>query len=176
MADAVFSAAFLHGCLRNARYVEMACMAPVVNVRGPLFVHPKGIVKRTTFHVLKMYSDLLQPNFVDSHVISQPLQIGPASVPCIDAVTTCSDDRLEVAIAFVNRHPELPATVKLNKMTPGRAKLTWLSGDSTDAYNDVTHANRVVPVSQDVSLQSGSLQLPPHSVAVLRASLQGATS
>ena len=34
MADAVFSASFLHGCFRQAKYVHMACMAPVVNVRG----------------------------------------------------------------------------------------------------------------------------------------------
>src|SRR3954454_1414953 len=66
MADAVFSGCFLNACLRQARHVQMACMAPVVNVRGPLFVHPKGVVKRTTFHVLKMYSDLLESQVVDS--------------------------------------------------------------------------------------------------------------
>jgi alpha-L-arabinofuranosidase len=49
MADALFSACFLNSCLRNARDVEIACFSPVVNARGAIYVHPKGIVKRTTF-------------------------------------------------------------------------------------------------------------------------------
>ena len=114
MADAVFSASFLNGCLRQAKYVQMACMAPVVNVRGPLFVHPKGIVKRTTFHVLKMYSDLLQPNVVETRIVSDPLHVEQKTVPALDAVTTCSDDRKRVAIALVNRHPEAPARWKID--------------------------------------------------------------
>jgi hypothetical protein len=48
MADAMFSACFLNACLRHADTVQMANIAPLVNTRGPLFVHPKGIVKRTT--------------------------------------------------------------------------------------------------------------------------------
>jgi alpha-L-arabinofuranosidase len=76
MADAPFSASFLHSCLRHAKYVQMAGMAPVVNVRGPLFVHPRGIVKRTTFHVMKMYATLLQPMVVQTKVAADTLEIG----------------------------------------------------------------------------------------------------
>jgi alpha-L-arabinofuranosidase len=143
----------------------------VVNVRGPLFVHPKGIVKRTTFHALRMYSDLLQPNVIGTRVVSEPLQIDGTTVPGVDAVTTCSEDRKQVAIAMINRHPELPASLKLNGLTLTNGKLTILSGDSTDAYNDVAHPTRVVPYDQRPVLQSGSLQLPPHSVAILQASI-----
>ncbi len=75
MADAVFSASFLNGCLRHADSVHMAGLAPVVNARGPLFVHPKGIVKRTTFHVLGMYSNLLQPNVVAGQIVSEDLRV-----------------------------------------------------------------------------------------------------
>ena len=52
MADAIFSAGFLNACLRNADIVAMANVAPSVNTRGPLFVHPQGIVRRTTFHAM----------------------------------------------------------------------------------------------------------------------------
>jgi hypothetical protein len=34
--------------------VRMADVAPLVNTRGPLFVHPKGIVTRTHSHVMSM--------------------------------------------------------------------------------------------------------------------------
>ncbi len=174
MADAVFSASFLNACLRQAKYVQMACMAPVVNVRGPLFVHPKGIVKRTTFHVLKMYSDLLQPNVAAGRVVAEPLAVEPlavdqAAVATLDAVATCGDDRRRWAVALVNRHPERPARWRLDVGGAiQRAQLTILSGDSPDAFNDVQHPNRVVPETRELALGDAPLELPPHSVAVAR--------
>jgi alpha-N-arabinofuranosidase len=152
----------------------MACMAPVVNARGPLFVHPRGVVKRTTFHVLKMYSDLLQPNVIEGHVTSDELHVDQSTVPALDAVATCSDDRKQFAIAFINRHPELPARWKVdfNKGTVlQRVRLTTLVGDSTDACNDVAHPNRVVPEKHELPLGIGTLELPPHSVSILEASI-----
>jgi alpha-N-arabinofuranosidase len=174
MADAVFSASFLNGCLRHADYVHMACMAPVVNARGPLFVHPQGIVKRTTFHVLKMYSDLLQPNVVGGHIVSDALRIDQASVPALDALATCSDDRKQIAIAFINRHPELAARWKLDigqGKKVERMKATILSGDSTDAYNDAAHPDRVAPEMHELTIENAFLELPPHSIAIVQASV-----
>jgi alpha-N-arabinofuranosidase len=171
MADAVFSASFLNGCVRQAKYVHMACMAPVVNVRGPLFVHPKGIVKRTTFHVLKMYSDLLQPNVVESQTVSDPLHVDQKTMQALDAVTTCSDDRKQAAIALINRHPETPARWKMNirnVMNRERTRVTILSGDSPDAYNDVARPSRVVPHTLQLIPDAAYLELPPHSVAVVQ--------
>jgi len=173
MADAVFSASFLNGCLRQAKYVQMACMAPVVNVRGPLFVHPKGIVKRTTFHVLKMYSDLLQPNVLSGQIGSDPLKVDQASVNALDAVATCSNDRKTIAIAFINRHPDLRARWKLHLGDAHleKATMTILSGDSTDAYNDVEHPYRVKPETHAFPPKDATLELPPHSVALVEGQI-----
>jgi len=170
MADAVFSASFLNACLRQAKHVHMACMAPVVNVRGPLFVHPEGIVKRTTFHVLRMYSDLLQPNVVNCRVAGEPLNIEEKSVSSLDAIATCSEDKRKLAFALVNRHPTSAAKWNLNLHSAaqmGKATLTILSGDSTDAYNDIAHPHRVVPVVRSIARGGDSYETPPHSVAVL---------
>ena len=174
MADAVFSASFLNGCLRNANHVHMACMAPVVNVRGPLFVNEKGIVKRTTFHVLKMYSDRMQPNVMAGKVVSAPLRVEQASVPALDAVATCSDDGRQIAIAFINRHPEMTARWKVNvdgRSNPAKGRVTILSGDSPQAYNDVAHPNRVVPETHDLAIGNPTLEFPPHSIAVVEATI-----
>lgn len=62
MADALFSTGFSAACLCHADKVTMANIAPIVNERGPIFVHPEGIVKRTTFHLMKMYPTELEPN------------------------------------------------------------------------------------------------------------------
>ena len=168
MADAIFSACLLNACLRHARQVEMACMAPVVNARGPLFVHPGGIVRRTTFHVLKMYSELLEPNVLPAKVSSERLKSGEESVPVLDAVATCSDDRKKFALALVNRHPDLAAEWKLDAPAGGKVKITLLAGDSPDAYNDVARPDRVTPERREWTVASAPLQLPPHSVSLVQ--------
>ncbi len=170
MADAVFSASFLNGCLRQAQHVHMACMAPVVNARGPLFVHRDGLVKRTTFHVLKMYSDRLQSNVAACEINSEPLKIGETEVRTLDAVTTCSADGKRVAIALVNRHPEMAIRCKLNLngfAGRGDARITTLSGDSPDAYNDVAHPDRVAPHTAILHAGAEFVELPAHSVSLL---------
>jgi len=171
MADAIFTASFLNGCLRQAKYVHMACMAPVVNARGPLFVHPKGVVKRTTFHVMKMYSDLLLPNVLSSQVTSDVLNVDKDTVPALDAVVTQSDDRKHFAVALINRHPDTVARFKLtlgSNVNSAGARLMILSGDSPDAYNGVDRPNRVIPETRTLTLSDGQVELPPHSVSIVQ--------
>jgi alpha-N-arabinofuranosidase len=170
MADACFSACFLNACIRQAEHVHMANMAPVVNARGPLFVHSQGIVKRTTFHVMKMYNDRLQRNAVGANIACASLDHAGASVPVLDAIVTRSDDGRTVSAAIVNRHPD--ATVACRLAIKGIARdseatLTTLSGDSPDAYNDVDMPNRVAPETHHLAAFEGRLSLPPHSVTIV---------
>src|SRR3954462_6625373 len=75
-------------CLRHASTVRVANIAPTVNARGPLFVHPNGIVKRTTFHVLSMYANLLQDEGLDASVWSRSMDASGVDVPVVDAIAT----------------------------------------------------------------------------------------
>lgn len=171
MADAVFSAGFLNTCLRHANTVRMANMAPVVNTRGPLFVHPGGIVERTTFHVLSIYANLLAENVADAWVTSDPFTYAETSVPALDAVATCDDGMRLWRLALVNRHPELElaCTIALDgKRLGGAYGATVLSGDSPNAYNGVEHPDRVVPVQTELIFADGVTTLPPHSVVIVR--------
>ncbi|MFV0400768.1 MAG: alpha-L-arabinofuranosidase C-terminal domain-containing protein [Oscillospiraceae bacterium] len=59
MADAVFTACFLNTCNRNCDIVEMANFAPIVNTRGCIFTHEKGIVLRSTYHVFDLFVNVL---------------------------------------------------------------------------------------------------------------------
>ncbi len=174
MADAVFSASLLNGCLRHAANLEMACMAPVVNARGPLYVHPKGIVKRTTFHVLKMYADGLEPNVIPALLASDRLASGEEAVAAVDAVVTTAPGGKSFCAAIVNRHPDAFADCTLR--IPGLeanapVKVSLLSGDSPDVYNDVARPDRVIPEVRNLRLRDRVLELPPHSVALIRAAL-----
>lgn len=170
MADALFSGCFLNACLRHAESVKMANIAPLVNTRGPLFVHPKGIVKRTTFHVMSMYANLLGPQVAKTAVTSDPFQRGGEAVPAVDALATCDPAKKNWRIALINRHPSatLHCAVKVGERPlDGKFRATILSGDSPDAYNDVDQPNGVAPQKTELSFANGVAQLPPHSLVIV---------
>jgi alpha-N-arabinofuranosidase len=170
MADACFSGSFLNSCIRQAKHVTMANLAPVVNTRGPLYVHPNGIVKRTTYHVMKMYNDLIESHVVPAEITSPKLSHDGESVATVDATVTRSEDGTSVSIAVVNRHPSASIRCHLalaGLPTGGTVTATTLSGDSPDAYNDINTPNRVAPETLKVARLDEPVALPPHSVTII---------
>jgi alpha-N-arabinofuranosidase len=132
-------------------------------------VHPGGIVKRTTFHVMKMYSDRLAPNVIDCWYDGDLFETGDGSVPALDAVATADDERRRIVLALVNRHPEkeLRCRVRVNGREPaGVAEAVVLAGDGPDAFNDVEAPHRVAPETVALSFQEGAVALRPHSITI----------
>jgi alpha-N-arabinofuranosidase len=171
MADALFSASFLNACLRHAEDVGMANIAPIISTRGPLYVHAKGIVKRTTFHALAMYANQLEDRVGKRDLEAGMLIQGSRSVPMIDAIATVDESGKVWAIALVNRHPSknVACTVKMkDTLLDGRYEATILAGDSPEAFNDVEHPNRVVPERTQLSFEKGVVKLPPHSLEIVK--------
>ena len=170
MADAVFSAGFLNTCLRHAETVRMANMAPVINTRGPLYVHPGGVVRRTTFHVLKMYASLLGEKVVDAFTRSDPLSPEGVPVAAFDGVATCNAAMTTWRLALINRHPAQPLSCRVSlagQPLHGNYPATVLRGDAPDAYNDIDQPERVVPEQGRLEFQNGTAVLPPHSVTIV---------
>jgi alpha-N-arabinofuranosidase len=171
MADALFSASFFNSCLRHCEDVGMANIAPIVNTRGPLYVHPRGVVKRTTFHTLAMYASELQERVGNAVVEAEVLVQGDRFIPVIDAVATVDRSRKTWAIALVNRHPSKPVvcTVRMkDALLDGQHEAIMLGGDSPDAFNDVEHPNRVVPERVQLTFSKGDATLPPHSLSIVK--------
>jgi alpha-N-arabinofuranosidase len=176
MADALFAASFLNACLRHAEDVTMANIAPLVNTRGPLFVHPEGIVKRTHFHALAMYANLLQSRVGKADVTAGALSRGRSSVAVVDAVATVDDSGGTWSIALVNRHPSkiVACTVKMEGVPiDGRHEATVLGGESPDSYNDVENPNRVTPRKTQLDFKDGTVSLPPHSLTIVSLTAKG---
>ena len=172
MADALFSASFLNACLRHADVVRMANIAPTVNTRGPLFVHPTGLVRRTTFHVLAMYATLLGERVLPSTATSAGL-VG-ADVPVVDQLATVDAAGTRVSLVLVNRDPAASTGCEVRlggHVLTGTYDATVLSGPSPDAYNDVDAPDRVVPVTGPVRFEDGRTTLPPHSLTVVHVPL-----
>lgn len=175
MADALFSASFLNACLRHADDVGMANIAPTVNTRGPLYVHPNGIVKRTHFHTLAMYANLLQQRVGRVEVQAGTLVHGDKSVALVDAIVTVDMAGRDWAIALVNRHPakDVSCTIKMGEaLIDGACKATILAGESPDSYNDIENPNRVTPRKTELVFKQGSCILPPHSLTIVEVRLK----
>jgi alpha-L-arabinofuranosidase len=175
MADALFSASFFNACLRHAEDVGMANIAPLVNTRGPLFVHPKGIVKRTHFHAMAMYANGLQPRVGQLKLDAGRLRHGSGSIPVADAIATVDESGKQWTIALVNRHPKksVAFTLKMKDvLLDGEYPAMVLSGDSPDAFNDIENPDRVAPRKTTLAFTKGEVSLPPHSLTLVKVPLK----
>jgi alpha-N-arabinofuranosidase len=170
MADALFSASFLNACMRHAGDVGMANIAPIVNTRGPLYVHAAGIVRRTTFHILAMYANLLGERIAAAKLTGPPLLHDGRSISALDALATCDRSGTNWRIVLINRRPHeaLPCTVRIGaRPIEGRLRATLLDGDSPEAFNSVDRPDRVVPRVAELVFTGGGVVLPPHSVSIV---------
>lgn len=170
MADALFSAAFLNACLRHAEDVGMANIAPLVNTRGPLYVHPGGIVKRTHFHTLSLYANALENRIAKSAVESDLLKQGNKSIPLVDAIATVNETGDRWALALINRHPDkdLVCDIRIEGMSlDDEYEALVLAGDSPEAYNDMDTPDRVTPKKATLTFDNGSTRLGPHSLTIV---------
>jgi alpha-N-arabinofuranosidase len=175
LADALFSASFFNACLRHAEDVGMANIAPIVNTRGPLFVHPQGIVKRTHFHAMAMYANELEPRVGKLELEVGNLRHGNQSIGVLDGVATVDESGKKWAVALVNRHPTKPVacTVRMkDRLLDGEYAALVLAGDSPDAFNDIAHPNRVTPQKTTLPFIKGEVNLPPHSLTIVKVPLK----
>jgi alpha-N-arabinofuranosidase len=150
--------------------VEIACFSPIVNARGAIYVHPKGIVKRTTFHVFDLYANKLERNVLPIDISSEIMKRDNKSTPVIDAILTCNDARTRFALAIVNKSPEeavdfRPDFKGLHLQIPGKINGTVLCGTTPDDFNDIGAEDRVIPVQRQFEIINGAISLPPHSLA-----------
>ena len=171
MADALFSASFFNACLRHAEDVGMANIAPLVNTRGPLYVHPQGIVRRTHFHAMAMYANELEPRVGKLELEAEDLRHGNRSIPILDGVATVDESGNQWAIALVNRHPAKPVacTIRMDdRLMDGEYAALVLAGDSPEAFNAIEYPNRVTPQKRTLTFIQGAVDLPPHSLTILK--------
>ncbi len=177
MADAVFTACFLHTLNRNADIVGMACFAPAVNTRGCIFTHRDGIVLRSTYHVFDLYVRCLGDEILTAWTDDVPLldvrhrEGRRKRVEVLDILPTRFSSDGHIAVGAVNKHPERdePLLIDIRDASAREWQLITVNGDSTEAYNDIGHTG--------VTVREGAWQpfdpavpvtLPAHSVNVIR--------
>ncbi len=170
MAYALFSASFLNACLRHCEHVEMANIAPIVNTRGPLFVHPKGIVKRPHFHAMVMYRQLLKDKVLVPSISGAKLKHENEVFSAIDSIVTI-DEKGDIAIALINRDPieKNACTIEITGLNiDGQYTATLLTGETENAYNSIENPNCIEPVAIEQEFINGETVLPPHSLTIVQ--------
>lgn len=174
MADAVFTACFLNACNRNCDIVGMANFAPVVNTRGCIYTHSSGIVLRSTYHVFDLYVNYLGDVVLDAWM-ENPLQIcvrakdgTPTETDVCDMVVTLDSRTGATALAVVNKSPSNPVQLTLDIEAAGESIFHYLSGYSTESYNDIAHEEVCIQHAALGPYHNGmTLEVGPHTVGVL---------
>lgn len=176
MADALFSACFYNACIRNSKYVEIACFSPIVNTRGSIFVHKDGILKRSTYYTNWMYANLLEKNMVPVNVVTDTLKYLDQHTGVIDAVLTSNDSRDHFVLSVVNKNPDSPVKVDISAILPSekikKLEAVILNGASEDDFNEVGAENHIVPVNAQLKVSGdGCVELQPHSLTIIKVSV-----
>lgn len=171
MADAVFSACFLNACTRNADIVGMANFSPLVNTRGAIFTHEKGLVKRSTYYVFDLYTKHFGDVAVDIWD-SDPecIALDGKQVEALDVAASMKDENT-VCVAVSNKDPENSHDIYLKfdeTFLPATYSVYTVTGESKDSYNDVGRTQILPSEERDRLFDSdGKICLKPHSVNII---------
>lgn len=175
MADAVFTACFLNTCNRNCDIVGMANFAPIVNTRGCIYTYPKGIVLRSTYHVFDLYVNYLGDIVLDSFSPKPPLMTvknkagKEVTVEQLDIVATSFSDKEGYAIAAVNKSADEEVKFSLDLCGEGEVVRYYISGNSTESYNDVDHTEVTIRREELGVFKRGmEITAEPHSVNIIQ--------
>ena len=179
MADAVFSACFLNMCNRFCDIVGMASFAPIVNTRGCIYTHKDGIVLRSTYHVFDLYVNYLGDTVLDSWNEEMPVKAlksrkgDPVDVELLDVVVTSFSDRKGYAVAAVNKDGCCARKLTLDMEAEGDVSIHYISGDSTEAYNDIGHEGVQILHEKLGAFSRGmEVELKPHSVNIIQIGVE----
>ena len=177
MADAVFTACFLNMLHRHADTVRMATFSPAVNTRGMIFTHENGIVKRSMWHVYRLYTQRMFEQVIDLYANDSEKAAftdkngKEVLVDAIDCVATRSPESGRLGISIVNKKPNETATVSFSlPKIADQAELFTVNGESADDYNDIDRENiRIRENNSGVKIEGNviTVTIEPHSVNVL---------
>ena len=151
----------------------MANFAPIVNTRGCIYTHEKGIVLRGTYYVFLMYVQYMGNKVIDlwnkdpSYISVLDKENKLHEVEKVDMAATLRADGI-IAVSAINKDAKEDAPVTISVPEAKKYRVNSIVGDSTEAYNDIN--------IQGIKMETGkelpcgeiiSITLQPHSVNVI---------
>jgi alpha-N-arabinofuranosidase len=176
VADAVVVGSLLVTLLRNSDRVRAACQAQLVNAIGSIRTEPGGPAwRQSIFHPFAQMAALAKGTVLHPEIKAPTYdtpRYGEALV--IDAAATYDDERGELAIFVVNRHPSEQVSLSVDLRAFPGARLdtaTVLADDDWRAANTQEEPDRVAPrphPAAEVTEARLRVVMPPVSWNVLR--------
>lgn len=176
--DALLVAGALNVMLRHSPRVAMANYVFLVNGHAPLLVNAEQVVRSTLFYVFRQYARWMKGRALSVIAASPMVPTPPPSSgyfrgcdveqsPLLDSAAVLHEDGTLV-ISLVNRHRCDAAQVALGLPSGYRLTRSWTLGDSdSEAGNDFSNPQRVLPVEQEVRGTVTSWLCEPKSVVLL---------
>lgn len=131
-----------------------------------------------TYHVYRFYREHVGHDSLTTHVDSADLGVQNGTgrpVSQLSASTSLSEDGSRVSFAVTNRHysESVDCTLRLPERILGDVTARLLAGDEAMSANSASSPDAVAPTDLTVRSTNGALtiQLPPHSIAMLTASV-----
>jgi len=173
--DAVVVGSLLMTLLKYSDRVDVACMAQLVNVIGPIRTEP-GLPawRQTIFHPFALTAKHARGNVLNLE-ITAPVKDSALfkDLPMADAVATVDDARGQVTVFLLNR--ELEESSEFNIELAGLGSLRFiealqLGGENLDLTNNAERPNAVEPkaVTAIVTGESLGITVPKSSWTMIR--------
>jgi alpha-L-arabinofuranosidase len=176
VADAVVVGSLLVTLLRNSDRVTSACQAQLVNAIGSIRTEPGGPAwRQSIFHPFAQMAALAKGTVLRTEIKAPTYDTARyGEAPVVDVAATHDEERNELVLFVVNRHPAEPVTFTTSLRAFQGARLgaaTVLADDDWRAANTQEQPDRVVPRPHpDSTVEDGVLRavLPPVSWNVFR--------
>ena len=174
--DALVTGQFLNSFIRHADVVKIANLAQVVNVIAPLKTRGDELLKQTTFHAFKLYSERKEGKALRLGISGDSFDADVGPVPCLDTSCIYSKDQGNLSLFMINLSPtdKVSVTANLFGLEVERVVGQILHHKNLKAVNTFEKQDTVVAKDfTDISSTLDSLQgeLPPASLVRLDVSI-----
>lgn len=174
--EALLVASMLNVMQRQCHTVTMATFAQMVNILAPIFTNENGSFCQTIYHPLQLYREHCGNWKLSCEAESMMLSDGDGITTvsaCLDVSATYHDEKGEVIVAVVNRHPEQSVTAAVSFVGPESLDIceaiewncpSWETVNNFDRPDQVT---RMAKTDARYDSERG-YAFPPHSITLLK--------
>ncbi len=171
LEDALVVGQFLNSFIRHADVVKVANLAQVVNVIAPLKTRGDDLLKQTTFHAFRLFSERKNGRSLRLGVSGDSFDSGDGSISCLDASCIYSTEQGSLTLFMINLspHDKMTLTVNLHGLEATSVTGKILHHEDLKALNTFENPEIVVTDQfSEVSLNSTDLMTELPAVSLVR--------
>lgn len=170
--DALVVGQFFNSFIRHADVVKIANLAQVVNVIAPLKTHVDELLKQTTFHAFRLFSESKSGQSLHLVVSGDSFDTDEGPISCLDSSCIYSAEGNSLSLFMINLSPtdEMTVTVNLHGLEAASATGEILHHTDLKALNTFENPDVVATAEfDDVSITADGLmaELPAASLVRL---------